>query len=47
MAHKSGIPLHSPLKSGGKQEPDAFPGGPFTILTLQPPFELQVVTHCA
>ena len=47
LAHKSGIPEHLPLKSGGKQEPDDFPGGPFTILTLQPPFELQVVTHCA
>jgi hypothetical protein len=47
LAHKSGIPEHLPRNSGGKQEPADFPGGPFTILTLQPPFELQGVKHCA
>ena len=33
LMHLSGIPEPSPPKSGGKQEPLNFPGGPFIILT--------------
>ena len=46
LVHLSGIPEQLPPKRGGKQDPANFPGGPFTILTLQDPFDSQVVTHC-
>ena len=46
LVHFSGIPEQLPPKRGGKQDPANFPGGPFTILTLQDPFDSQVVTHC-
>jgi len=44
--HWGGIPEQLPPKSGGKQEPDNGPGGPFMIFTLQLPFDWQVVWHC-
>ena len=43
LSHLSGIPLQSPPKSGGKQDPEVNPDirNVVSIFTLQPPLFLQ------